>query len=333
MGLLALVGLIIILGYVLYRSQNTQEVQPLTVNIATGGAGEVRALVMKYYGIDTKHGLDISFKRDTPSSLEQKVSLHQEAPGLSDISPLTAFRSQTNGSKIDIIAPSIRIAYSIAVRNDSTITTLADLKGKRVGVLPKITAPFLSISLIFHAAGIDQDRDLKLSYGTIPDMVALLQKGDVDAATVTYPGSAALFASGEFRSIAELEDLWEKNENGLTNPFVVTVAHDDWLAAGNNRELTRRYVAANLETAQLMKDRPEVVTEAENTALQAFLADNKLTSPPAQKLLRENMWKFFYPKWGNEEVAALDRILMRAKELNLVPQGASLDIVIKPSEL
>ncbi len=333
-GIVFLVVALIAGGYYAYghRASTANTPTPLTVLIAKGGLGEVKSLVMRQYGIDKKHGLNVNFVADNPGTIEQNAIQNKIKSGLFTISPLTIPKARAAGVSLSIVAPDVRMAYSVAVRRDSPIQSIADLRGKRVGVLPKITAPYPFITLAFRAANIDLDADVKLSFGSIPDMVTLLQKGEVDAATVAYPTAAALYASGQFRSIADLEDIWEKSEDGLTNPFVVLAVDDVWLASGTNRDTVKRYIAANLETAKLIKDQPEVITDIKNPALHEFLVQNKLDSPGVEDLLLKNMAKFFYTEWGDKEYQALERVLTRAREAGLMPNVSS-DFVIKPGTL
>jgi len=305
---------------------------PLRVVVASDGILELFSHVMKHEGIDTAYGLEVEFVRKTPSDIEREV-LEGGFSGVNLVSPLTAPTAAAAGRKTVIISPAVRMAYFIAVRNDSPVQTLDDLKGKRVGVLPKVTAAYSSIALILESAGLSPESDFKLSFGTIPSMVESLTKGEVDAAAVIYPTAAALFASGNFRSVSDLEALWENREEGLSHPFLVWVAQSRWLDDSANRDAARRYVEAFLETAQAIESRPELLTDALNPELQEFLTRLNLTAPAAQELLRENTGGFFYTSAGEREYRAIERVLLRAKERGLLPLDAPLDVVIRPEDL
>ncbi|OGZ28325.1 MAG: hypothetical protein A2931_01300 [Candidatus Niyogibacteria bacterium RIFCSPLOWO2_01_FULL_45_48] len=296
-----------------------------------GTVTEMKYIIMKHFGLDKKHGLDIDFPVFDPGELERRF-FSGETGGLGGMSPLVASKANLEDKKVRILSAELQMNYYIAVRNDSNIRTLEDLKGKRVGVLPKATAAYSSLALILLHVGINPDTDLSLTFGPIPEMVKLVREGRADAAMVSYPTAASLFASGEFRFVADLEKIWEESHN-TSHPFVVMVAFEDWLRVKENRRTVKRFVEASNETAQLIKDTPELLTDESIPGIKEFLEKNGLNSEETKKLLRENAPEFIYSEWGEKEVEAVGVLLSHAKEESLLPADAPDDIIIGPSEL
>ncbi|MBI5787171.1 MAG: ABC transporter substrate-binding protein [Candidatus Niyogibacteria bacterium] len=296
-----------------------------------GAVTEMKYIIMKHFGIDRKNGLEMDFPVFDPGELERRF-FSGEAGGLGGMSPLVASRSNLEGKNVRILYAELTMTYNLAVRKDSPILNLEDLKGRKVGVLPKTTAAYSSLELILNSAGMNPARDFKLVFGPIPEMVSLLRKGEVDAAIVSYPLAATLFAGEEFRSIADLEQTWE-NEEGLTHPTVVMVAFEDWLENRTNRKIAERFIKASNETARLIKERPEILTDEGIPGIKEFLEKNNIKTEEAKRLLRENAPKLIYSEWTDLETGSIERVLDRAKENNLIPANSPTDIIVKPGSL
>lgn len=326
-----LIALIVIAGaaYVYWSGQQPVKI---TYPIALGASGEITMKVMKFYGIDRKYGLDVEVLALNPTELERK-EFNGEITGLLIMSPLSAARLTLEGRPMKILAPVTYMPYSLAASTNSSIGTITDLKGKKVGILPKVVDAHKSIAMIFRSAGIDPDQDILSAYGSIPEMIALLAKGDVDAALVAYPGAAGLFVSGRYASIAKLEELWEKNENGLPHPFVVHAVFLDWYDKPENRKTARRFFDAYFETIQLMKARPEVITEDKNHLIKEYLLQHNLASESAMQLIRNELARFLPSDWSERDVEAVNRLFDRAEALGYLPLTVPRDIIVSPDEL
>ena len=329
---LLFLAVIFLLGLSAYAYwQSTKSLIKLTYPIALGASGEITIKVMKFYEIDKKHGLDVEPIALNPTELERK-EFNGEITGLLIMSPLSAARLTLEGRPMKILAPVTYMPYSIAVGTDSSITTIADLKGKKVGILPKIVDAYKSIAIIFRSAGVDPDRDLLSAYGSIPEMIALLAKGEVDATLVSYPGAAGLFASGNYASIAKLEKLWETNEGGLPHPFVVHAVFEDWYNQPENRGVARRFFDAYFETIELMRTRPEVMTEDANPLITDYLEQNNLTSEEAKRIIRNELAEFLPVNWSDRDVAAIEHLFDIAENFGYLEQNAPKNIIVSPSE-
>lgn len=327
--LLAVALLIAFGGYTYWQS--TQSLTKLTYPTAIGASAEIVIKIMKFYDIDRKHGLDVEPIALNPTELERQ-EFSGELEGILIMSPLSAARLTLEGRPMKILAPLTYMPYSIAVRTDSSIATLSDLKGKKVGILPKVVDAYKSIAIIFRSAGIDPDRDLLSAYGSIPEMIALLAEGEVDATLVSYPGAAGLFASGQYASIAKLEKLWETNEGGLPHPFIFHTVFADWYEQPQNRDTARRFFDAYFETIELMRTRPEVMTEDTNPSIKEYLERNNLTSETAKQIVRNEMTAFLPVNWSDRDVVAIEHLFDIAEKFGYLPQSAPKDIIVSPSE-
>ncbi|CAI3788803.1 Putative aliphatic sulfonates-binding protein [Pseudomonas sp. MM227] len=121
---------------------------------------------------------------------------------------LAAVLSRANGSPIKTVYIASRPEWTaLAVRKDSTIKSVADLKGKKIAAT-KGTDPFLFTLRSLQQAGLSKD-DVELVHLQHADGRVALERGDVDAwagldpllaASQLQAGSQLLYRNIEFNS-------------------------------------------------------------------------------------------------------------------------------------
>jgi ABC-type nitrate/sulfonate/bicarbonate transport system substrate-binding protein len=152
------------------------------------------------------------------------------------------------GSDIVFVAAKGNYAVmSFWVRRDSPIKTLADLKGKTIGVTRAGSATHMIARLAFKAAGITE-RDVKfLQHGGLPESFLSLDKGLVDASMGSPPRPG----------VRELVDL-----SALKIPFLQGAIEVQRSFLQNRRDTVINLLKAYVETIKLAKDKPELAIAA-----------------------------------------------------------------------
>lgn len=135
------------------------------------------------------------------------------------------FGLQGGGIKVDLIND------GLIVKPDSPIKTFADLKGKTLGHVPGIQWRTISRKMV-KDAGLDPDKDVKLTDLAVPMQVAAVAGGSVDATLSLEPVGSIAVASG-------------KAKRAMTNP-VASVIADPF------------YSGAAVLTTKFIKERPAV---------------------------------------------------------------------------
>lgn len=125
---------------------------------------------------------------------------------------LAAVLSRANGSPIKTVYIASRPEWTaLAVRKDSPIKSVADLKGKKIAAT-KGTDPYLFTLRALQQAGLGKD-DVELVHLQHPDGRIALEKGDVDAwagldphlaASQVQAGSRLLYRNVDFNSYGVL---------------------------------------------------------------------------------------------------------------------------------
>ena len=135
------------------------------------------------------------------------------------------FGLQGGGIGVDLIND------GLIVKEGSAIKTFADLKGKSLGHVPGIQWRTISKHLV-RSAGLDPDEDVRLVDLAVPQQVAAVLGGSVDATLSLEP-------------VGSIADATEGVKRALVNP-VATVISDPF------------YSGAAVLTTKFIKERPEV---------------------------------------------------------------------------
>ena len=154
------------------------------------------------------------------------------------------FGLQGGGIKVNLIND------GLIVKNDSTITSFKDLRGKSLGHLPGIQWRTIS-RFIVRQNGLDPDKDVRLQEIAVPLQVASVVAGSIDSTLSLEPVGSIAIASKEA-------------ERAMTNPVAMFIS-DPF------------YSGASVLTTKFIKERPavarkvvEVLDEATRLAMSDF---------------------------------------------------------------
>lgn len=180
----------------------------------------------------------------------------------------------------------------IIVRKDAPYRTLADLKGKRVGVYGihgTSTAMFGTVAA--QRFGIDIRKDMELFGSVAPALPTLLAKRELDAILNLPPFVPQMLASGDYRVLLDLSEEWKKL-TGHGMPFTVMVVNRKVLE--KKRDAVRAVVQAWRDSVEDVRQRPDVMND--------YLAKAKITDPAAVKIAQQMMVPHFMNTWTEKEV-------------------------------
>ncbi|GAP35778.1 taurine ABC transporter substrate-binding protein [Piscinibacter sakaiensis] len=110
-------------------------------------------------------------------------------------SPLTAAASQGQDIRLFWISADIADAEALVVRNGSGVNSLADLKGKRVGV-PFVSTAHYQLMAALKTAGVDA-RQVNVNNMRPPEVAAAWERGDIDATFIWDPVLSKTKATGK----------------------------------------------------------------------------------------------------------------------------------------
>ncbi|MGE5219033.1 MAG: ABC transporter substrate-binding protein [Chloroflexota bacterium] len=152
------------------------------------------------------------------------------------------------GSDIVLVAAKGNFAVmSFWVRRDSPIKSLADVRGKIIGVTRPGSATHMIARLALKSAGLDEREVRFLHHGGLPESFASLDKGIVDAAMGSPPRPG-------FRELVDL--------SALKIPFLQGAIEVKRSFLQNRRDTVLNLLKAYVETINLAKQKPELAITA-----------------------------------------------------------------------
>ncbi|WP_176953629.1 ABC transporter substrate-binding protein [Streptomyces indicus] len=163
----------------LARSKGLFAKEGLTVRTQTLSGGAESISRLKAGALDVSFGNYVSFMlADTNKAIDVRIvaDAFQSAPG----------------------------THALLVKQDSPIKSLADLKGKRIGVNTKRNISALLVKAAAKEAGVALDDDKAFAEVDMPNMGTALKSGSVDAVQAVEPFVTQITASGTGRVLRDL---------------------------------------------------------------------------------------------------------------------------------
>jgi len=272
---------------------------------APGSAVGLLTEVIKEKGLDERNGLVLDVKYFDPAATEQAVVLRRADAGVFPV--VSAARVNLIGEKIRLFAPALINHNSIVLHKGSTATRLADLKGKRLGTLDRISMTYTSLAVIAKMQGLDLDQDFKLTLSPPPVLMALFGRGELDALAIFEPLVTRLVSEGNVEMM-RLDRFWREQ----TGQFMVALAigaHEDWL--NSHPTAARKLFRTLLDAMAAVQANPKAIVEEHRQSLMVE-TDEQL------KRLTERMPRFYTTRWDRALIDNMDFLLKKNVELGLL---------------
>jgi NitT/TauT family transport system substrate-binding protein len=270
--------------------------------------------VMIQQGFDKKHGIAVEYTTyPTLDGLFTAIRGKQVDVGFGGWTAFAQFRSK--GFPVTMIFPvGIGVTLDVIAPAGSDYKSLGDLKGKRVGSYAGAagTATVLYRVLAKKFYDYDPVAGGNMQYAGPGLLPTLVERGDVQAALLFDPLAAKAVASGKFRSIANLADVY-KEKVGDNFLWIGMASNDDYIA--RNPKALESFVKAWIDAVAYVKSHPEV-----------YEAYGKKLNLDAKgiELLRNRVNADYTTEWNDQTIAALRKFATMANE---VMGGGYLDTV------
>lgn len=283
------------------------------------------AFVLSYMGardagVFSQHGIDLEI--DARPYAGFLASLPSKAAMVGNYSGLNAIEKINQGLDWAIIGGGLTLVQDVIVRKDAPYKTLADLRGKKIGVFSTGASGFVSTrAAIMDASGLDVAKAASLQQVAGPALNALLLRGQVDAMIqLSSLTMAAEAQPDQFRVLFSPNAYW-KQKTGY--PIVWAsplVAWKSWV--DEDRTRAQSFAAAVMESFRWL-GRPGNL----DAAVKKYGAMAAVTKP--SDVAEYKQWlaaeKIFMPAWSRKAVDAQWKFLDACQRIGILPKVPAED--------
>jgi NitT/TauT family transport system substrate-binding protein len=227
----------------------------LRLGLVKFGSASWEVDTVRRNGLDKKAGIELD-TTDMANPAAGEVALQAGAVDAIITDWLWVARQRRAGQRIVFIPHSSALG-EVVVRADSPIRSLADLKGRKLGVAggPLDKSWLLLRAHGRKALGGDLAGLVEPVYGSPPLLSQELKGGRLDAVLTFWPFAARLAAEGGTRTIAGLADIQAGLGFSPPVPVMGYGVTESWLAA--HPDGAERFVAAMDEADRILAASPE----------------------------------------------------------------------------
>lgn len=207
--------------------------------------------VINKAGIFKKYGLDVQLVYIQGSPILTAAMVSGQVP-ISFIAGAAVVSSAVGGADTVILSCAINTLFW-RLFSTPDIKSIADLRGKKIGVTRVGTLEDGVLRYLLRQRGIDPDRDVTfLAVGAAPSRLAALSKGIVQASSFIPPQDISAEKLG-------LKELLDMSKLDLYNPASCLASTKTYVK--NNRERVTRVMKAFVEGLKYYKQNKEFATK------------------------------------------------------------------------
>jgi len=288
-----------------------------TINIATSAAGQSGyiAALIENKKLDVKHGIKINNMMMDFTEAANAVKLGRTTA--SSMQPSTAVNLVKSGTDIRLITPQIWSGNSWVVRKDAPYKSFGDLKGKKIGNFARVTGAYFFSAVIAKEQKLDIEKDFQNVPAETGALIALLERGEVEAINMFEPHTTRLVMSGKYKVLTDF-DIELENIFGAP-PLKSTV--------GMLKETVEKQPALVKAIRSAYGDAIQVIKAGQDEEFFKSKAKELFNlSTPAEITagLKQNKANFA-DKWGESFFQSQNKILQSGISLGLLPNIGDLN--------
>ncbi|HWM46231.1 MAG TPA: ABC transporter substrate-binding protein [Xanthobacteraceae bacterium] len=213
------------------------------------GTNSFPPFVIKKFALDKKYGFElVPIAVGTPQAGVNAMQSGGADVGLFDW--ITMARVQNAGVKLIGIAPFLIWANTVIVPANSPAKTLADLKGKKVGIYSRNNLDWVVMRTYTHRRfNFDLEKEATVHEGAVPLLRGLADQGQLDAVQMFNSLTPDMVASGKYRVLATIRGLIK--ELGMPDtPFLMYAVDSKFATAYPAR--VKAFLAAYREALDIL---------------------------------------------------------------------------------
>jgi ABC-type nitrate/sulfonate/bicarbonate transport system substrate-binding protein len=272
--------------------------------------------VLSYYGardagIFRKHGIDAGV--DARPFAGFMAGLPSRQVLVATYAGLSGIEQMNEGKDLVLIGGGLTNMQDVWVLKDSPIKKMTDLKGKKFGIFSRGAGASKSLqALVMDAFKLDLNEDTQLIEVAAPALMALLDKGEVDAMfNLSSLSIAAASQPDKYRAIFSPDDYWKEKTGEPLLWSGPTMAWRDWVE--EDRQRAKNVVAALHESFQWLRQNSDKTVEKYGKLAGI---QNAAQAATLKKMLQEG--RIFLERWNPKVIDAQWKFLELAKEAGII---------------
>ncbi len=272
--------------------------------------------VLSYFGardagIFRKHGIDIEIDARPFAGFMAGLPSRQVLVGT--FAGLNAVDQMNNGKDMIVIGGGLTSMQDVWVRKDSPLQKFSDLKGKKFGVWSRGAGATKSLQvLVADGFKLDINKDLQTVEVAGPALMALLDKGEVDAMfNLSSLSIAAASKPDKYRLLFSPDDYWRDKTGEPLVWSAPTIAWKDWIDEDPQR--AKNVVDALHESWQWLRQNSDKAVEKYGKLAGV---NNAAEAATLKKMLQAG--GIFLDRWNPKVVDAQWQFLDLAKQVGII---------------
>jgi len=288
-----------------------------TINVATSAAGQSGyiAALIENKGLDVKYGIKINNMMMDFTEAANAVKLGRTTA--SAMQPSTAVNLVKSGTDIRLITPQIWSGNSWVVKKDSPYKSFGDLKGKKIGNFARVTGAFFFSAVIAKEKKLDIEKDFQNIPAETGALIALLERGEVEAINMFEPHTTRLVMSGKYRVLVDFDIELEQIFGAPPLKSTVGMLKE---TVEKQPQLVKALRSAYTDAVQTIKaGQDEDFFKAKAKELFNLSTPEEVTAGMKQNKAN------FADKWGDAFFQSQNKILQSGVSLGLLPNIGDLN--------
>jgi len=178
-------------------------------------------------GLDKKNGFVMKPRWAGVPEIQRLLGIKAISVGL--MTPEAGLRANMANVPIRLVQPYQSSHMYVLVRKDSPYNAVEDLKGKPVALTSEVTTLYNLFDFIMRKRGVNIEKDLQLKKLGAPAIVAVLEKGDVEAGLLWEAHVSRLVTGGKYKTILGFRDELSRLLNVKVMPVIWLSALEPWV--------------------------------------------------------------------------------------------------------
>ena len=232
----------------------------LRLDVVATGTQSIPAFVLEKLELDKKHGFHLIINENSGAGGANWTAIKTNMADAIITNWLDIGRNRAQTVPVYAVAPFLTWANGVLVPADSPVSSLADLKGLKIGAYNTKSLDWVLIrAAAQRAAGFDPAEENEVTEGAPGLMVGLIEQNQVDAILNYGDMNTKLAGTGGFKVLFTVADILKELDMNSDAAFLYYGFTETFI--NEHPETVRQFVAAYEEAVEYLYTNDDIWTE------------------------------------------------------------------------